>query len=69
MHNIAAEIILDVLPYLISLLHNTRYNANVKTRTTEEKKESMEILAQNHKIGFSVCLFDGQMNIKIFMFI
>lgn len=35
----------------------------------KEKKESVEFLAQEQKIGFSVCLFDGQANIKIFMFI
>lgn len=40
-----------------------------KKWTTREKKESMEILAQEQKIVFSVCLFDGQTNIKMFMFI
>lgn len=31
------------------------------------KKESIEILAQEQKTGFSLCLFDHQDNTKIFM--
>lgn len=54
------------------MLRDPRKYANVKKykrRKKRKKKESVEFLAEEQKIGFSVCLFDGQANVKIFMFI
>lgn len=66
MHYTAGEIILNVLQYLMSLLRDAKWNANVKKKN-RGKKESMGILAKEQKNVFYFCLCGGQTNIKIFM--
>lgn len=57
MYNIAAEIILNVLQYLITLLCDPRQNANVKKRPMEEKRKTQKSWLEKRKLAFLfVCL-------------